>query len=202
MKICTVLLIALASMPQLCASKLRGVTQAHRDLQQGSFTVDFAGLSAGDIVTNLQHGITVSSKKRQGSKTGPLVDASAMIFDSENPTGGDVDLGAPNADFGGPGKGGAGKNGSEVANTESRGMILIISEDDNSNNPDDHRFGGYITFDFAEPMVLENIGLLDNEEDTIFEVVTPEGDEIEIVAGQGESALKNVKPKLIILSFS
>jgi len=67
----------------------------------------------------------------------------------------DPDLGTPNESFGGPGKGKAGEKGSEYENKEPRGMILIISEDDNSNNPDDHGKGGVLQFDFDSPIDLK-----------------------------------------------
>ena len=65
----------------------------------------------------------------------------AMIFDSANPTGGDADLA-----------------------TDSEGNILIISEDGDSNDPDDNAGGGTITFDLDNPIDLNSINFVDIEE--------------------------------------
>lgn len=157
-----------------------------RGLQLSSQLYNFAKFSTGHIVTTLDDGaIQVVAKKRQGSKEGKLVAASAMIFDSASPTGGDLDLGTPNADFGGPGIGSAGKRGSPVANAVAQGKVLIISEDNDVDDPDDHRFGGFIEFQFSEPVFVEEMGLLDNEERTKFDVVHVDGLKQNVVAGRG-----------------
>lgn len=78
-------------------------------------------------------------------------DNAAVIFDSENPSGGDDDLGTPNSDFGGPGvdersdPNTGGKQGSPFENHTALGKVLIINEpaglDDTNGNgridPDD-----------------------------------------------------------------
>lgn len=136
--------------------------------------VDFSNFGVGESVTLLEYGITVTAKKRQW-KNGPFVDATAMIFDSENPSEGDRDLGTPNRDFGGPGVGRAGRKGQPHENSEPRGNVLIISQDDDPSVPNDERFGGYFLFEFETPMVLKEIGLLDNEENTEFDAVQLDG---------------------------
>ena len=149
-------------------------------------TVDFAGYATGASVDELEFGITVEAKRFKHKKgSGAMEDTKPMIFDTSNPSGGDVDLGTPHRDFGGPGIGRAGRAGSPVANSLSRGKVLILSTDDNSSNPNDHRFGGYILFNFEVPMVVKEIGLLDNEENTKFDVVLADGSTRSIVAGQG-----------------
>ena len=70
-----------------------------------------------------------------------LEDASALIFDSNNPTGGDTDL------------------------TSGDDNILIISEDDDASDPDDNRDGGVITFDFNNTSNVESIDIIDVEEE-------------------------------------
>ena len=70
----------------------------------------------------------------------------AMIFDSDNPTGGDWDLQTPGY---GPG------------NTVARDNILIISEDGDTGDPDDNASGGTFTFDWDLPVRVVGIGLLD-----------------------------------------
>jgi hypothetical protein len=74
----------------------------------------------------------------------------AMIFDSNAPTGNDPDLGTPNIDFGGPGIGAGGQEGSPYANESSVGKILIITEDFNTSNPNDANLeGAMFRFDFS-----------------------------------------------------
>ena len=63
-----------------------------------------------------------------------------MIFDTANPTGGDTDLAS-----------------------DTLGNVLILSEDGNSNNPDDSAMGGTIFFDWDTPVDIQSIGLLDVE---------------------------------------
>ena len=101
------------------------------------------------------------------------VDGIAMVFNSSNPTGGDLDLGTPHfrAVVGGPGVGFAGKPNQLFSNIAAQGNVLIVSEDGNVTEPDDNQFGGTITFDFNPPVDIDSIGLLDNgafDEPTIF----------------------------------
>ena len=95
-------------------------------------TEGFEGFSAGTIIDTQIFGVTVSGA---GNSTSGNM---AMIFDSANPTGGDTDLA-----------------------TANEGMILIISEDGDSSDPDDDAQGGTLTFDFATPQFIDNVTLLD-----------------------------------------
>ena len=136
-------------------------TEQHRSLMP--LNLDFSEYATGDVVTDLGNGITLTTLKRQ-YRDGPMIAGLACIFDTDDPTGGDWDLGTPNEDFGGPGIGKAGKAGSPVQNDPALHNVLIISEDDIPTvTPDDHRFGGMFIFDFAQPMTVTSIGLLDNE---------------------------------------
>lgn len=103
-----------------------------------SITLDFEGVQAGDVISTQFAGVTVSAQ-RDGDSEGSENDA--MIFDSTNPTGGDHDL--------------------EYAD---QGNILIISEDNDSDDPDDEAHGGTFTFEFDEPARVESLNLLDIEE--------------------------------------
>ena len=85
----------------------------------------------------------------------------AMIFDSSNPTGGDADLGTPNQDFGGPGVGSGGRAGQAGENAVDLGNVLILSEDRDSNDPDDNGSGGTLIFTFDAPVFVESVGILD-----------------------------------------
>ena len=66
-------------------------------------TIDFSDFQAGDIVSDLGNGVTVSITKF--NQDGTAQDGDAMIFDTANPTGDDFDLGTPHRSFGGPGIG-------------------------------------------------------------------------------------------------
>ena len=85
----------------------------------------------------------------------------AMIFDSAQPTGYDWDLGSPNEDFGGPGRGTGGEEGQPGENRWTLGNVLIISEDRDQDDPDDHYAGGTFIFSFEEPTWVHEVKLLD-----------------------------------------
>ncbi|MDO6736058.1 SdrD B-like domain-containing protein [Octadecabacter sp. 1_MG-2023] len=99
---------------------------------------DFSGAAAGATVGTQFDGFSVVAQ-RAGDDANSENDA--MIFDSANPTGGDHDLGFANL-----------------------GNIIIISEDNDSSDPDDNAHGGSITFDFDNPSDIHDIKLLDIEE--------------------------------------
>ena len=124
-----------------------------------SFETDANGnpLIAGQIIDDefIGYGITVT--------TNDPVNHPAMIFDSANPTGGDLDLGTPNQDFGGPGIGFGGASGQPGQNDVAEGKILIISEDGDSSDPDDNATGGTITFNLANPLGIKSLTLIDVE---------------------------------------
>ena len=108
-----------------------------------SYTIDFEtsatgdDLLAGTIISDQYDslsGLTIST---------PRDEFGAMIFDSSNPTGGDLDLA-----------------------TEGQGNVLIISEDGDSSDPDDLADGGTIRFQwtdsvFVDSVLVDSIGLLD-----------------------------------------
>ncbi len=85
----------------------------------------------------------------------------AMIFDSAQPTGYDWDLGSPNENFGGPGRGVGGEEGQPGENRWPLGNILIISEDRDQDDPDDHYAGGTFIFTFEKPSMIHEVQLLD-----------------------------------------
>lgn len=99
--------------------------------------IDFQPLPAGTIVDALSSGNGVSGVAVPGTIVvyGENLDPArpdvnhAMIFDTDNPTGGDTDLVIPGADY---------------------MNVLIISEDLDSDDPDDDNVpGGIFTFDFS-----------------------------------------------------
>ncbi|MCP3905820.1 MAG: hypothetical protein GY715_19510, partial [Planctomycetes bacterium] len=125
------------------------------------FETDAAGalLATGQFIDDEWSalGVTVS--------TGDQTNHPAMIFDSSMPTGYDADLGTPNETFGGgPGIGSGGEAGQPGANSEALGKVLIITEDKDQNDPDDDAAGGTIIFEFAYPVNIDQVGILDIDE--------------------------------------
>lgn len=150
----TAALLLLAAAPDTFASKMPEQTTV----------IDFNDLRSGTVVHSLLD-IQVSTQRRIGRhfrrSTTTFVNGEAMIFDSQNPTGGDVDLGTPHQSFGGgPGIGRGGRAGARFPNDKARGNVLIVSEDGNAADPDDNQYGGIITFDFASPRRVDSFGLL------------------------------------------
>lgn len=95
--------------------------------------IDFEGFASGDILGDLGNGVSVVATGGSGD---------AMVFDSQNPTGGDGDL------------------ETQVAQL---GNVLIVSEDGNSSDPDD-AVGGTLTFTFANPSTVFDLKVIDTEE--------------------------------------
>lgn len=111
--------------------------------------IDFESYSRGTIAE-------VNSKNGAGPVKVSAVNPrfpdrnAAMIFDSAVPTGQDPDLGTPHQDFGGPGIGIGGQRGSQYENNTALGKVLIITEDFDSNDPDDADVrGSYFDLDFS-----------------------------------------------------
>lgn len=103
-----------------------------------SYTIDFEGFDAGDTVdTIIIGGVTVMVAGDENAEGN--ADNDAMIFDAANVTGGDDDLGFHPA----------------------QGKILIISEDDDSTDPDDSGDGGTLVFDFSEEVNVNSIVIID-----------------------------------------
>ncbi|MBD1996656.1 esterase-like activity of phytase family protein [Leptolyngbya sp. FACHB-541] len=110
--------------PRLGVAGLNAVTE----------TLDFEGdeLAAGTVITDQFADLGLSLSSDSGD---------LMLFDSENPTGGDTDLATPD-----------------------KGNVLIISEDGNSSNPDDNGEGGTVSFQWDSLVGVVSVGLLDIEE--------------------------------------
>ncbi|MEM7248970.1 MAG: hypothetical protein AAF533_26825 [Acidobacteriota bacterium] len=102
------------------------------------FELDFSELASGDTATGEPWpGVTVGGS------------AEVVAVDTGSPTCDDEDLLTPGV---GPG------------NTEARGIALVLQEESSSCRPDDERDGGLITFDFADPVEIGWLGLLDIDE--------------------------------------
>jgi hypothetical protein len=118
-----------------------------------ALTVNFNNFATGAVVGDLagkpfNFGGGLTGKIKVDSKGAFDV---GMIFDTNNPTGGDTDLRSPFT--GVPG----------TLPQLSAGKALIISEDGDSNDPDDEAKGGLITFLFDTLVNFESIDLLDTE---------------------------------------
>ncbi|KMK67181.1 hypothetical protein [Puniceibacterium sp. IMCC21224] len=98
----------------------------------------FDEAEVGDTASDQFAGFTVSAQ-RAGDD--PNSENDAMIFDTANPTGGDHDLGFAD-----------------------EGNAIIISEDNDADDPDDNAQGGTITFNFTDPSDVVSLTLLDVEE--------------------------------------
>ncbi len=100
------------------------------DARAAREVITFEDLPAGTIVTEVFGNLGSGPIRIAGynERFGEGVNA-AVIFDSANPTGEDPDLAAPHEDFGGPGRGEAGREGSPHENRVSLGKILIVAED-------------------------------------------------------------------------
>ena len=85
----------------------------------------------------------------------------AMVFDSASPTGGDHDLGTPNEDFSGPGRGDGGNRNQPGQNGQALGKLLIISEDNDASNPDDNGGGGQMIFTFDVGVRMDDVYIVD-----------------------------------------
>lgn len=106
--------------------------------------IDFEGFSAGDRINSLNVGgvgvdVTVNSNGAHDV---------AMVFDTDNYTGGDNDLRSPFTSSSG---------------AKSRpGNVLIISEDNDSSDPDDEARGGTITFTFDQMVTILGFDAFDD----------------------------------------
>ena len=129
------------------------------------FSVDAAGaaIRAGADLSDAYraYGVSISTDSKR-----------PIAFDSSAPTGGDSDLGTPNADFGGPGVGGGGGLGELGENSAGQGGLLILAEDTVDadgdglvDDPDDNAGGGAVTLAFDEAMCVFGLRLIDIESD-------------------------------------
>jgi hypothetical protein len=154
-------------------------------------TIDFEQYAAGDVVSDLGGGVTVTAKKMKKFGLAPGL---AMVFDSACPTGDDTDLGTPNESFGGPGIGADGQSGRPFENSIPLGKVLIISENGDSAEPDDNRRGGLLSFSFGTPTFVDSIGLLDNEDSVSIRVHTAGGNALTILERVGGDNSFNLVP--------
>ena len=130
-----------------------------------SCIIDFEGLQAGEVITELSVGSGISGCTVKGvvsvesSNTDFSSDA-AIIFNSDCPggvcSGEDYDLGSANQTFGGPGVGLGGESGAPHENSVALGKVAILAENMTDSNgdglvddPDDANVAGEYRFDFT-----------------------------------------------------
>jgi hypothetical protein len=139
-------------------------------LNTESFVIDFENFNAGDIVSEIPITDPFENAQVSGITMAFPNSNAAMIFDSSNPTGGDFDIGTPNELYGGPGIGQGG-----ASNDTALGNVLILSENLNSNDPDDiFELGARFLFDFStnDAVILNSFDILDIEESQNPTIVT------------------------------
>lgn len=152
--------------------------------------MDFEGLAAGTIVTELSKGNGISGCNTSGtvevsSQNTIFSSEAAIVFDSDCPVIpdpfsdcglSDLDLGTPHEDFGGPGIGAGGEAGSPFQNDTPLHNILVLAKDKEDKNndglvddPDDADVPGHYIFDFtgikSQGVTVNSITLMDIEFD-------------------------------------
>ncbi len=126
-----------------------------------SFIIDFEAFNTGDIVSEIFIMDPFENAQVAGITMKFPDNNAAMIFDSSNPTGGDFDIGTPNAIYGGPGIGDG-----DISNDTALGNVLILSEDLDASDPDDiFEVGASFIFDFSanDTVILNAFDILDIE---------------------------------------
>lgn len=130
--------------------------------QRLNFNFDQGGneLAPGTKIDEQWNGVGVHISAQGNAPNSP---DQVIIFDSENPTGGDSDLITP---------------GYGTGNDAPLGNVLIIAEDvvdlDNDSlvdDPDDAAAGGTIFFDFDAPVAVCSLSLLDLDETGIGSII-------------------------------
>ena len=116
-----------------------------------------------------------------------------ILFDSENPTGGDFDLVTP---------------GYHPTNTKAQKMVLILARDDVDldfdglvDDPNDDELGGIMIFDFDTDVVFHSATVLDidNSEPSFFEAYDSDGILIGSIplANLGDNSIQTVYPEFL-----
>jgi hypothetical protein len=116
-----VLTTAIAMTPG-CLNEPSNESRPAPEFSRGAETLDIEALPAGTRLSVPVYGSNGSG----GLNPGLPGQNAAVVFDSAVPTGGDVDLGTPGADFGGPGQGTGGQSGSAYRNELARGKLIIV----------------------------------------------------------------------------
>ena len=139
--------------------------------------IDFEVFHTGQIVeqVTLEDVMVVIDVQGDARHDGNSRDNDAMIFDTSNPTGDDEDL-----------------------RTESQGKVLILTEDDDSTDPDDNAFGGVIDFEFSEDINVDSLVLIDVNAGTMIVGRDANGQQVDSVT---VDALEDGQVSTIELNF-
>lgn len=145
-------------------------------------------IAAGDDLADLYagYGVTITAYDYDGATEG-----TALAFNTSAPTGGDDDLGTPNAAFGGPGIGAGGA----TTNDTAMGNVMIRAENTTDrdgdglvDDPDDHARGARFVLDFNGDVCVDQADLLDiesRERPAEFVLYDADGEEIAAYEGGG-----------------
>ena len=140
---------------------------------------DFEGHAAGTRITSLPNITSVYTRRFDGAAWSQT-NHPAMIFDTANPTGGDSDLQTP---------------GYHDSNTTGLGKVLIVQERD-SNIPDDNAGGGRLVFEFACPVRVDSIQVLDIDNDenggSVCILQTPTQTEVFAIPVKGDNSVQTI----------
>ncbi|WP_342076141.1 SdrD B-like domain-containing protein [Yoonia sp. SS1-5] len=130
--------------------------------------ITFNDLARGEVIGDQYADLGVHISAQRPNESFGSSPNDAMVFDTDNPTGGDHDLAY-----------------------DGRGNALIISEDNDSGDPDDNAGGGWIKFDFDNPTDLVSLVVLDAEEGGRIYTRGPDGgdwDTVDIPGGTDNGA--------------
>jgi len=138
------------------------------------YTLDFdtdasgAAIPAGADVSEVYAGLGVHISVKKGT-SGDYY-GRPISFNSDDPTGNDPDLGTPNRDFGGPGIGSGGSQGSAGENDVTLHNLMILAENTVDNNgdglvddPDDAVQGARFYIRFDTPSCVYSMDFVDLE---------------------------------------
>lgn len=134
--------------------------------------LDFESLSAGDRIDEVSSNLGYSGVTVYGAHDSCPLRNTAITYDSSCPggcTGGDDDLGTPNTTFGGPGVGVGGEDGSDYANNNALGNLMIVHQfcNDLDNlpvaNPRNYGGASTITFTFPTKVTVTGMTVIDVE---------------------------------------
>jgi hypothetical protein len=134
-----------------------------------AFTFNFDNFDDAQYITTISTNNLFVKAIGQGEAFTPDVNfihqppgGAARIFDSSNPTPGDLDLGSPNDTCGGPGVGVAGEINKPGENCVPQKNVLIVQRREKVN-PDDAEGGGsfYFTLDPSTQWRLIALAVLD-----------------------------------------
>lgn len=151
-------------------------------------------LGDGHLQPWAPYGIFVNSRPGNNLHWNSTINV-LMVFNSSHPTGGDWDLGSPNCwcPGGGPGVGHGGKPGQPGENCVPLHTVLIVSEDGDTEDPDDNGAGGEFLFNFTQPVNLSHIVFLDLDKGEQGRVIAihENGTYNETLNGLGNNAVVN-----------